>query len=1239
MTGLAMNKLIAGAGGGGGKGGGSGGATPTEAPNSLRSSQKATVIDALCEGPIAGLVNGAQSVFFDKTPLQNADGSYNFNDAIFGYTTGDLASNYSGMSQMSSDGGSVEATTAVGVRVWQATPIVRNVTTPNIDALRVTLSVPSLTYQDPSNGNVSGSSAEYTIDIQSNEAGFVTAVHDTISGKTTSRYSRSYFIPLTGSGPFDVRVTRITHDSGDTYLQNELWFDDFTAIISTKLEYRHTALAGIAIDAQQFSAIPTRAFDVKGLVINVPSNYNPDTRTYAGTWDGTFKLAWTDNPAWCFYDLLTNARYGLGDKIDGTQINKWQLYTIGQYCDDLVPDGFGGEEPRFTCNLYLQSEEDAYKVIQNLASIFRAIVYWSAGSIAVMQDAPSDPVQMFAPANVVNGAFKYQGTSLKSRHSVALVSWNDPKDWYSQKIEYVQDDAAVAKYGVIKAQVTAFGCTSRGQAHRVGKWLLYSEQLETETVTFRCGMDGAYVYPGAIIQTSDPNRAGKRMAGRIVATSADLNYVTLDSAPSMTSGAPGSIQIIQPSGTIVSSNIAAINANVVTLASKLSAAPLPNAIFMITENDVEPELWRVVTISEVDTNQIEIGAVAHNPSKYASIEEGLALVIPQISNLNATPSTPTNLSALISRYVIDIGIAGLRLTLSWSGSANRFNVTYQRENGQVVTLVQNQNSIDIENVDIGASYSFSVTAISTLGFASQAATLAVTVSAPAVIYPDDVTGLTASVTSTGVQLSWNDIASPMLYDYEIREGTSWDRGLSLGFFAGTRASVPPLPSAAYQWMIKARDKLLNESVNPDVASLGVIAPAQPAITASISGQNYVLSWNTPASMFPIDHYLIASGPSLATASQIALAYTTQYQSKIDFGGARSFWVAGVDTAGNTGPYGLAQLTITAPAQPVITTQVIDNNVLLYWSDTTKSLPIATYQLSKGATFPNAEVIGTKSGLFTTVFETIAGTYTYWIVGIDTAGNLGIPGSITATVNAPPDYVLHSDQFSAFGGTLSNARLDQGHVVMPIDTTSTWAQHFSQNAWASPADQIAAGFPIYAEPTVHAGYYEEVIDYGATLAATNVTVTPTIITLSGAPTYSVTISASNTGSSGPWTDYADTLQVYLTNFRWLKIRLSVTSPDNKSLLTLSSLQTKLDVKLKSDAGMVLANATDSAGTPVRFNVPFVDVASITLTPQGSTPLTAIYDFSGAANPSQFQVMLFTSGGQRTSGTISWAAKGY
>ena len=1237
MTHQAIIGFGGGGGGKGGGGGGGGGGGLSEAPDSLRSSEKAIVIDALCEGPIVGLVDGALSVFFDRTPLGNADGSFNFNNAVFGTTTGDIASNTSALSQLSGDAGSIEASTPVNVQVWQAQPVVRSITTSGVNAVRVTVSTPYLTNED-SSGNISGTSVAFTIDIQCNEAGFVTAISDTISGKTTSKYARSYLVPLAGAGPFDVRVSRVTADSGSSLLQNQLWFDDFTAIVSARLEYRHTALAGIAIDAQQFSTIPQRAYDVKGLVVNVPANYDPIARTYAGSWDGTFKLAWSDNPAWCFYDLLTNGRYGLGDQIDVAQIDKWQLYAIGRYCDELVPNGFGGQEPRFTCNLYLQSEAEAYTVIQNLASIFRGIVYWSAGGIAVMQDAPADPVQMFTPANVINGAFKYQGTSLKSRHTVALVTWNDPADWFRQKVEYVQDDAAVARYGIVKADVTAMGCTSRGQAHRVGKWLLYSEQHETEAVTFRCGLDGAYVFPGAVIATSDPNRAGQRMGGRVVAVSADRTSITLDAPPIAGIGA-ASLQVVMPDGTLATQPITATVGAIVTLAAPLPQIPVANAVYLIAESNVLPELWRVVTINEVETCQVEISAISHDPSKYQAIEEGLALLPRPTSTLSAAPATPANLSALVSRYVIDIGIAGLRLTFSWSGSANRFTVTWSRVNGGTTTVTQSQTSLDIDTVDPGAVYTLTVVAVSSMGFASAPASLTVTVAAPPMMPPADVTGFSATVTANGVQLSWTDIADPMLYDYEIREGTDWASATSLGFFAGTSAMVPPLLAAGYRWMIKARNKLLDESAQPCIATLGVTAPSQPLLAAGINGQNYVLTWNTPTAMFPIDHYVIARGVTQANAAQIALAYTTQYQARVDFSGTVSFWVAAVDIAGNTGPAALAQLTVTPPTAPAVTTQVIDNNVLLSWSDATRTLPIATYQLSKGPDFATAQVIGTKAGLFTTVFETAAGTYDYWIAGIDSAGTIGAPGSITATVNAPPDYVLHSDLFSGFGGTLVNAVLDEGTVTMPVDTESSWAQHFTGHGWNSPADQIGAGFPIFAQPALASGSYEEVIDYGTILAATNVTVTPTIQALAGSPSWSIDIASSNAGPAGPWTDYAGVTQVYLTNFRWLKIRVTVSSPDSVSLLAMSALEIKLDVKLKNDAGTVIANAADAGGTVVPFNVAFIDVTSITLTPQGGSPRTAIYQFAGQPYPRNFQVLLFDPTGNRVSGPVSWAAKGY
>lgn len=1234
--------LITGFGGGGGKSGGGGaGGSASEDPNTLRSTQYATVLDALSEGPIFGLVNGAQSVFFDKVPLQNADGTYNFNNASFGYTTGDIASNQHASSALTGDASYVESTTSVGVQVWQATPIVRTVTQANVDHIRVTISTPALTNTDTSNGHVSGNTAWFSVSIQSNGGGYVQVIADSFSGKTTSKYARDYLIPVSGTGPWDIKVTRSSADDSNTFSQSQIWFDEFTAIISTKMEYRHTAIAGISIDAQQFSSIPTRAYDVKGMIINIPSNYDPIYRNYVGTWDGTFKLAWSDNPAWIFYDSLTNSRYGLGQYINESLDDIWQLYMIAQYCDQLVPDGMGGMEPRFTCNLYLNTQQDAYKLIQDLASVFRAIVYWAGGAISVVQDAPSDPIQIFSPSNVIDGAFSYQGASTKAMHTVCLVTYQDPNNWYQSNVEYVQDDADVAKYGVIKTSITAIGCTSRGQAHRLGKWLLYSERLESETVTFRAGMDAVYCYPGAIIQTTDPIRAGGRMGGRVVATSADLLTVTLDAPYEYVNGTSPTFTAMLSDGTIYTGNIASSSGNDIVLTRAISGVPVPNAMYLISQNNLEPELWRVISISEVaDGNQIEISGVSHNPSKYGYIEDGYNLVTPTISSINAIPNAPTNINILSSWYVISVGVAGINLTASWTGSATYFNVTYSVNNGQSVTLTQNQTSIDIQNANVGDFYTFSVQAVSAIGIASPTTSIKYTVAAPPPVYPADVTQFIASPVINGVQLSWRDISDPMLYDYEIRVGSDWNTGTSLGYFNGTTTTLPPLTASNYDWFIKARNDLLNESVNADSASLLSTAPFSLTLKAGVSGANYVLSWNAPSSMFAIDHYSIATGSNALNLTEFSQAKITQYQSQVNWVGNETFWVAAVDVAGNISPYTSAQITITSPSAPKVTAQVLDNNVELYWTVPNASLPITTYQIYKGNTFATASLIGSKTGGFTTINEVYAGTYTYWVVAVDSAGNAGAAGYLTTVVSAPPNYVLHSDIYSTFNGTLVDGAVGANGITLPIDTASTWAQHFQTEGWHTLQDQINAGFSIYGEPTVSSGSYTEVIDYGATLAAVNVTVTPTVNIVAGSPTYQVMISSSNASANGPWTDYPNTTQIYLSNFRWIKITISVQSPDNKSLLAINTLETKLAVSQKSDSGTATGKSSDGNGTIVYFNQSFIGVTSVQATFQGSTPVSITTEIEPGAYPAYFTAYLFSSQtGARVSGQFSWAANGY
>lgn len=511
--------------GGGGKSGGSGGSrSPVEDPDSLRSRSFARIIDLLSEGEIEGLVTPAdplKSVYLDRTKVQNDDGSYNFTGVTLATRNGTQAQTFiSGFP-------SVEAEVAVGVQVEQATPVVRSITSAAYDSARVTISIPQLSKINTNNGDTTGSQVRIKIEVQANGGSYVEQVDDTIKGKTTTKYQKSYLVKLTGSAPWNIRVTRVTDDSTSSTLQNQTWWESFTQISSSKLSYPNSALAAMVIDSQQFSNIPVRGYDIKGLRVRVPSNATvraDGSLTYSGSWDGTFIIRWTSNPAWCFYDMLTSERYGLGQYISDGQIDKWALYAIGRYCDDLVDDGFGGTEPRFSCHLYMQQRAEAFKVMQDLASIFRGMVYWAGGLVTAVQDSPSDPVALFTDANVVSAdesgnpipAFTYQGSSLKTRHTVALVSWNDPEDFYTLKPEYVEDADGIARYGVVQTNVVAVGCTSRGQAHRVGKWLLYSESNETETITFKAGVDASLVRPGQIIQVADRNRAGARRGGRIV---------------------------------------------------------------------------------------------------------------------------------------------------------------------------------------------------------------------------------------------------------------------------------------------------------------------------------------------------------------------------------------------------------------------------------------------------------------------------------------------------------------------------------------------------------------------------------------------------------------------------------------------------------------------------------------------------------------------------------------------------
>ena len=805
-----MTKIIRGF-GGGGKGGGGGGRVAVEAKDSLRSKAFARVLDLVCEGEIGGLVDGAKSIYLDETPLQNADESFNFQGLEFVTRNGTQSQEYiPGFA-------AVESETGVGIEVKESASVTRQVSNPEVDAVRVRISIPQLTKQNTSNGDIKGSTVTYAIDVQSNGGGFVEYLQDTVKGKTTSKYERSYRVELTGSAPWDIRVRRITADSTKIALQDKTFWESYTEIIDAKLRYPNSALVGIKVDSSQFNTVPRRAYDVKLLKVRVPTNYDATTRTYTGVWNGTFKVEWTDNPAWCFYDLLTNDRYGLGGLIDQSQVDKWALYAVARYCDELVPDGFGGTEPRFTCNIYIQSRAEAYRVIQDMASIFRGMVYWQSGAITVSQDAPADAVYLFTPANVVDGTFVYSGSSAKARHTVAMVSWNDPEDFFRQKVEYVEDAAGIARYGIVQTDVTAIGCTSRGQANRVGRWLLYSEQSESEVVVFKTGIEGAVARPGQIIQVADPVRGGARRGGRVA--SATVSAITLDSPVSLT-GSGHTLAVILPNGSVEERAVASVGGSTVLVASPFSAAPAAGAIWVLQSPNLQAQTFRVVSAVEAEDG-VEINALAHNPDKFDAIEQGLVLQPREISALSLVPNSPENILVTETLYESAAEVKTL-ISVSWDAvpGATSYQVKYTVDEGNFESLPETSaNTIEIRDA-VDGFYTFSVVAVNAVGKRSASATITQTIVATTAP-PGDVQNFSMIPVSGMAYLSWDKAADlDVLVGGTVRvrwtpktSSQTWNDGVDIlpAMSGNQRNAQAPLLAGTY--MAKFVDASGNPSTN------------------------------------------------------------------------------------------------------------------------------------------------------------------------------------------------------------------------------------------------------------------------------------------------------------------------------------------------------------------------------------------------------------------------------------------
>lgn len=968
---MKMLPNISGSGGGGGKGGGGGGRAPVEAPNTLRSRATARVVDLIGEGPNVGLLDGAKSIKFDGTRLQNDDGSFNFTGVSWDQRLGYPDQNYMpGFSEIESETGvGVELTNEatyyqpnqpvnigvpfvqdvtgtaqdcvivvslpqgisqprytgygtygnapygvygpyttagvyippgakdpasvsyaidvlpsggvwtqvivdtvsglfttevqrqygvplIGVGPWRvrvrritgaqtpgtldqinffsitfsaSAPAIRTVNNLDATSARLTARLPSgLFTQNTENGDINPYQVGVAIDVRPQGGYWRNAIVDVISGKTTTPYERSYRVPLAafGPGPWDIRMRRTTKSNNGVNFTSSLYWSSFTTIVDDKIRYSDSHVIGIAVDADSFGGnIPSRSYHVRGRIVQVPTSYDPETRTDSGDWNGSFKLAWTNNPAWCVYDMIMHRRYGMGEFVEDLGL-KWDLYQIQQYCDGLVPDGNGGMEPRFTFNGIFQTDEEAVRVIQAMCSVFRGMSWWGSGGIAVSADMPADSKKLVSPANVVGGEFKMAGTALKARHTVIMVQWNDPLDGFRLNIEMVEDPEGIDRYGWRPLAITAFGCTSQGQANRVGKWILDSEKFETQSISYTASFDHADVRPGELISVSDPAFSNVRRAGRIVQAIAngdgDYDQILVDAPETLQSGINYTLNITMPDGSLYSS--AMLNGpgstDTFLLASPPPIPPNANAMWALTGDDVEPRLFRVLAVKESANNLFEIAGIFHDPTKYARVEQNFTIEPPIYSTVQTGPiGTPTNLT--IAEYLFLSGNVTARsaVTFSWT-APNDARVQYYevqyRPQGDNWQGSQVSQSISIDLLDFGSgTFDFRVRALDGAGKPSPWVEIAGIQILGLLAPPDDVTGFRISILNDVATLTWNPVANLNRSHYVIMFSpdlvATWNSGLLL--LDNITTTSVQVPAMIGTYMIKAQTVQGQRSLN------------------------------------------------------------------------------------------------------------------------------------------------------------------------------------------------------------------------------------------------------------------------------------------------------------------------------------------------------------------------------------------------------------------------------------------
>lgn len=728
------------------KGGGGGGHTPVESPDSIQSIARAKMLFALGEGEFAGGLDGT-NIFADGTPALNADGSENFPGFRWEFRPGTQAQDYiQGIP-------AVENEITVGTELKSGTPWVRSVSNLQLSAVRLRFGWPMLQKQED-NGYVNGYRIEYAIDVATDGGSYQEMLTAAIDDKTTSLYERSHRINLPkATTGWQVRVRRLTPNANSARIADRMNIEALTEIIDAKLRYPNTALLYVEFDSKQFPNIPKISCAPRGRVIRVPDNYDPESRSYTGVWTGGFKWAYSDNPAWVFYDIILADRFGLGDRIDSTQVSESELYRIAQYCDQLVPDGRGGDgmEPRFTCNVYIQSREDAWTVLSDLAGIFRGMTYWGQNQMVALADMPRDMDFTYTRANVIDGKFTYSSASERTRYSTAMVSWSDPANHYADAIEAVFDSDLVRRYDVNQTELTAIGCTRQSEANRRGRWALLTNSKD-RTVTFSVGLDGMIPMPGHIVGVADQMVAGRVIGGRISAV--DGRKLTLDRKPGAKAG--DRLIVNLPSGKAQARTVQAVNERVVTVTTAYSEIPVSESAWSIDADDLAVQLYRVVGIADNGDNTFTINATEHDPNKYARIDTGARIDDRPISVIPPGVQAPPKNITIDSYSSVSQGIAITTMRAAWGAVDNAiaYEAEWRKDNGNWVSMPRT-SALGFEVPGIYAGrYLVRVRAINASDVSSVWATSMETYLKGKEGKPPVPVGFKASPLLWGIQLDW-----------------------------------------------------------------------------------------------------------------------------------------------------------------------------------------------------------------------------------------------------------------------------------------------------------------------------------------------------------------------------------------------------------------------------------------------------------------------------------------------------